>query len=686
MTDFIEYALRGVPFGCVFALVAVGLVLTYKTSGVFNLAFGAQAYVVAVLFYVFNTQQHWPTWLAFFLAVVVVAPLIGLLLDWALFRHLRTAPPIVGLVTSLGLLVAVPEFVKIFFDETAVQSVRGVWPTDEFDLPRLYQVFGFDLDGNELATMGTLVVVAVGLTVLFRYTALGLAMRAVVESPRMTALAGINADRVGSVSWMLSSLLAGLAGVLLGPLFARLGAANFTAIIVSAIAAAAFGRLTSIPLALIGGVLLGVFQGLLAGYLPSDSVLAEGLRPSLPFVVLFLILVFWPGLAAKSKITDPLSGVDPPPPAPASTIRSTSLTWATRILGLVVGGSVFLWLMSSANTYWIGNFQLALIYATIFLSIVVITGMAGQISLCQATFAAIGAFSAAQLAQQHGVPVLVALVIGAALAAVVGALLAVPSLRLGGIFLTLATLAFALMFESVLQPLGWVSGGAVTAEIGRPSLGPISFEGERAFLVFCLLVLVVAGTIVAMVRRGTVGRYFDALRGSEVAAASIGINATRSRITAFALSAGIAGIGGALLAVQNGAPRTIDYAYFFGLFWVALVVSLGSRTVEGAVSAGLGFILIPIMLESWIPNLVNAIQPWYHLSALPKAWYFVLTGLAALTYARHPEGVLENNKRQSLLATQRWLDRRAERRRGRDSPDESAPPDAPTLAMGTEPS
>ena len=138
-------------------------------------------------------------------------------------------------------------------------------------------------------------------------------MRAVVESPRMTALAGINSDRVSVFSWMLSSLFAGLAGVLMAPLFTQLAANNFTILLVAAIAAAAFARLTSIPMALLGGLLLGILQGILAGYLPLNSVLANGLRPSLPFVLLFLLLLFWPGLRQQREVTDPLAGVDPPP-------------------------------------------------------------------------------------------------------------------------------------------------------------------------------------------------------------------------------------------------------------------------------------------------------------------------------------------------------------------------------------
>src|SRR5207248_128817 len=202
-----------------------------------------------------------------------------------------------------------------------------------------------------------------------------------------------------------SSAFAGLAGVLLAPLFAQLAAPNFTILLIAAIAAAAFGRLTSIPLAFLGGILLGVAQGILGGYLPADSVLSNGLRPSLPFVVL---------------------------------------------------------------------------------SITVITGMAGQISLCQASFAAVGSFGTAQLAQRFDMPVLLTMVIGAAMAAIVGALLAIPALRLGGIFLALATLAFALMFESIFVPLDWVSGGVLPTKVPRPPL----FERDRAFLFLALVLLV----------------------------------------------------------------------------------------------------------------------------------------------------------------------------------------------------
>jgi branched-chain amino acid transport system permease protein len=477
------------------------------------------------------------------------------------------------------------------------------------------------------------------LTALFRWTTIGLQMRAVVESPRMTELAGINADRVSAFSWALSSTFAGLAGVLLAPLFAQLAAPNFTILLIAAIAAAAFGRLTSIPLAFLGGILLGVAQGVLGGYLPSDSILANGLRPSLPFVVLFLLLLFWPGLRQRREIVDPLSGVDPPPPGLAAAQRMRALTYATWGLGAVViaiGLYVAFFVVSS---FWLLIITKAVIFALIFLSITVITGMAGQISLCQASFAAVGAAGTAQLVSRFDLPVLLTMIIGAVIAAAVGALLAIPALRLGGIFLALATLAFAFMFESIFVPLEWVSGGVLPTKVPRPTF----LESDRSFLLFALGLLMIVAIGVILVRKGTTGRYLDALRGSETAASAIGINPAKARVIAFALSAGIAGLGGGLLTIQETqANFAANFTPLFGLVWIAIVVTLGSRTVEGAVQAGLAI--------AFVPEILKAL-------GLSPSYQFILFGLGALTFARHPEGIVEFNKRRSLEAVQRWLTR-----------------------------
>ena len=669
MTELLSYAIRGFPVGCVFALMAVGLVLTYKTSGVFNLAFGAQAFVSAAVYYETRVRHDWPIVPAFVLAVVILGPAIGFVLDKALFRHLRTAPPIARLVTSLGLLVAIPQMVQIWFGSSAAFNPLGIAPDPE----RIYRLGDYALDANQMATILITLGVVGALTVLFRSTALGLRMRAVVESPRMTELNGVNADRVSSFSWMLSSFLAGLAGVLLAPLFAQVEANGFFTLLVAAVAAAAFGGLSSIPLTFAGGIALGVLQQVLAGYLPSGSILSQGLRPALPFVVLFLLLLFWPALRDRTHSTDPLAGVDPPPPAPAATYRSEGLTRLTRVLAVVtvVGfiAASLLWF----DDFWLLLFTKGLIFGLIFLSITVITGMGGQISLSQATFAGVGAFTTAQLVSSLGLPVLATMLLGALAAAAVGALLALPVMRLDGIYLTLATLAFALMWENVLVPQDWVSGGQLGVEVPRPLVGPIDFADDRAFLLLCMALLAVVSMVVILVRRGTTGRNLDALRGSELAATSIGIDPRRARITAFALSAGIAGLGGGLLASQEGRATSIDFVFFLGLFWVVVVVTLGSRSVQAAITAGLSFMLVPELLSrldlSALPAILNPAEN-------PAAIASIIFGLGALTYAKHPEGILEHQTRSSIEFTNRRL-AVFRRWRGSDEPSDQAPPDQP---------
>jgi branched-subunit amino acid ABC-type transport system permease component len=652
VTDLVGYVIRGIPFGCVFALMAVGLTLTYKTSGVFNLAFAAQAYASAAVFYQLNVNEGWALIPAFVVAVVVVAPLIGFVLDRFLFRYLRTAPTVAKLAVSLGLLVAIPGIVQLWFGSGAAFAPPVLW-TEQF---AIYHFGGYAITGAEAVTVVATAASVVGLTVLFRYSNIGLQMRAVVESPRMTELAGINADRVGALAWVMSSLFAGLAGVLLAPLFGELLPANFTVLLVAAIAAAAFGRLTSIPLVLAGGLLLGILQGILAGYLPTGSILAQGLRPSLPFVMLFLLLLFLPGLQKRAEITDPLSGVDPPPPGLAAAQRSRGLTTATHAFGVTVVAIGLVIACFGLSDFWLLLVTKAMVFGIIFLSITVITGMAGQISLCQATFAAVGGFTVAQFVDRWDLPVLLTVLAGTVLAAIVGGLLAIPVLRLSGIYLALATLAFAMMFDSVFVPLDWVSGGLFPLKVPRPEF----LVGGRAFFLFSVVVLGVVGTLVILVRRGTTGKYLDALRGSETAAAAIGINATRSRIIAFALSAGIAGLGGGLLATFDGqANYAANFTPFFGLFWLVIVVTLGVRTVEGAIQAGLALALFPELLNTL------GISPEYQ---------FILFGLGALTFARHPEGLLEFAKRRQLDAIQRMIDRR---QRGGRAPD--LPPGAAEL-------
>ncbi len=231
--------------------------------------------------------------------------------------------------------------------------------------------------------------------------------------------------------------------------------------------------------------------------------------------------------------------------------------------------------------------------------------------------------------------------------------------------------------------LSWVSGGLFPVVAPRPQMGSIDFASDKSYLALCLVVLVIVSVVVIQVRNGTTGRYLSAVRGSEVAAASVGINPMRARIIAFALSAGIAGVGGALLASYEGHANKIDYSAALGLFWVVIVVTLGPRTVEGAIQAAIGFVLFPArVLTDWLPWLVNHVQPFLHVNSLPVATQFIFFGLGAVTYAKHPEGVLEANKLKSLAKVQTFIDRF---KRGSTPTSTPAPEVAPAGPAETAP-
>jgi branched-chain amino acid transport system permease protein len=662
--DVLRGVLQGTPPGAVYALIALGFVLTYKTSGVFNLAFGAQAYVSGAMYFALHVDRGWPSAAAFVVAVVLLAPGLGLLLERLIFRHLRSAPAVSKLVLTIGLSLAIPNLFNLVagffldFKPGVGQTPQGIAPDGA---SVFYDPFGvYALSRNELVAVVVATVSMVGLAALFRWTAIGLRMRAVVESPRMVELNGIRADRVSAFAWALSSFFAGLAGVLIAPRFNTLAPGDFFNLVVIAIAAAAVGRLVSLPGALVGGLGLGIAIALIDTFLPrwveSASWLepvADNVAPAMPFVVLFAVLVFWPAIRQSREAADPMAGVEPPPPSLAALDRTRKMTLATRAFGVVFFVAVGAVLLLRGDSFWLLLVTQAVILSTIFLSVTVITGMAGQISLCQGSFAAIGGFTVFQLVDRYDMSVLAGAAMGAVVAGAVAALLSLPVLRLGGIWVAIATLAFAFFFDAVLVRQPFLGGGGTSllqgTRVPRPTLGPWDLDNDKAFLVLAVVVFALASALVMLVRSGTTGRTLAALRGSPLAAEAIGISPVRARVIAFALSGFIAGLGGALLSIQE---QNVNYAKnftpFAALFWLVLVVSLGSRTIEGAGNAGAAFALFDAVILKgaflgWILRSEDRIPGLFPIS---PDWRFVLFGLTAIQFARHPEGMVEAGKRR----------------------------------------
>ncbi len=670
MEQFLRFALPGVPYGCSFAIVAVGLVLTYQATGVFNFAFGAQAFASAFVFAWLVLHQGFPVWAAFLLAVVVLAPLLGLVFDRFLFSKIPNTANTAKVVTSICLAVGIPALLPVFFGNQTLLNP----PSILFQQSTVYfTFFGTPVTGNFLSSIIVTAAALLLLVVLMRFTPLGLQMRGAVESRRLVQLDGVNADGVVSVAWMVSSLLAGLAGVLLAPTYNQVNAEDFITLAVAAMAAAAVAVLRSMPVAAIAGIAIGVIELTLRSYLPTSgawTVVNATILPSFPFIVLVVALLVVPGLRELGESKDPMASIDPPPPPITAASRAPQMDriirvgWYVLLAGFVV--SMLTWIPPA----WESVFNEGLAYSTIFLSITLITGMAGQLSLAQATLAGVGAFTAAQFANHLGLSMLVGGVVGAVLAAMVAVVLAVLSLRLRGIGLALMTLAAALFFTTTIFGLPSVGGGIGGLKLQSTWTRPFdlfALDGH-AYFVVAMVVLVVCALGTLMVQRGTVGRYLAAMRGSETGATSLGINLNWQRILIFALSGAVAGLGGTLLAISHGVASATTFNYEYSFAFVVVVITTGVSTIEGAIQAGIAFTVIQYLLQNYAPAQLSGLT-------------IVIFAFGALTYTKHPQGVLEYQKRTWTLRFQRWVFRTG----GSDGGTEAPPPTGTGAHAGTVP-
>ncbi|MGO8873092.1 MAG: ABC transporter permease subunit [Acidimicrobiales bacterium] len=640
MEHFLGFAIPGIPYGCTYAIVAVGLVLTYQATGVFNFAYGAQAYTSAFLFTRFVQNQHLPIWLAFLLSVVVLGPALGLAFDHFLFRKIPNTNTTAKLVTGITLFVGIPSVLSVIFGNANQYNP----PSILFSPGTVYfRVAGTPINGIYLTTVLTTVIVLAALVALMRLTNLGLQMRGAVESRRLIELDGVNAGRVVAVAWAISGLMAGLAGVLLAPIYGQLQFSDYAALMVAAFAAAAWAVLRSMPIAALVGILMGVVSTVLAGYLPVSSVWSSATLTSLPFIVLMAALLIVPGLRSLDRTKDPLSSVDPPTPPTTATLRAPQIDRVIRVLWYVLLGAFIVSMLTWIPTSWENVFNAGLVFATIFLSITLITGMGGQLSLAQATLAGVGAFTAAQLANHLGLSLLVGGLVGAVAAAVVAVVLAFASVRLRGLGLALMTIAAALFFDNTVFPqLTSGNGQGLDVKPQWVGLGIFNPNGH-AFFVLAMLVLLVCIAGVLLVRKGTTGRFLGAMRGSETAAAGLGINLTWQHVLVFAMSGVVAGLGGTLMSIQQQQVNPALFNYQISLVFVVVVVTTGVSTVEGAINAGFGFVILQQLL-TYVPARFGG-----------NSLVIVFFAFGALTYSAHPEGILEYQKRRWTLRMERLI-------------------------------
>jgi branched-chain amino acid transport system permease protein len=600
VSDLLAFTVVGIVTGAIYAVAASGLVVTYTTSGVFNIAHGAMGMLMAFLYWQVRYDWGWPAPISLVFVTLIVAPLLGVLIERTLARDLGKASLVSSLVVTIGLLLLL------------MGLAINIWPPEGRRVDGFFGPGGIDvgpiiLTWHDLTTLGVAAGVALGLRLLMFRTRAGITMRAVVDHRGLATLVGAHPARSTMLSWALGSSLAAMAGILLAPVL-QLNVQALTLLVVNAYAAAMVGRLRSVPLTFVGALVLGLAESYAVGYLPSTGLFAN-VRLAIPTLMLFVVLLLLPEVRLSGGTT--------------IAARMPRVPGLTRSLvagaGLIAGAAA---LAAVLDEDTLSKVAPGLALGLIALSLVPLTGWAGQVSLCQMTFAGFGAFAMTKVAAD-GAPI--GLLAAVALAVPLGALVALPAVRLRGLYLALATLAFATLADNVIFIRSDVFGDLGSVRVDRLEVAGVSFASERAYFVLLAAVFAVIAVGLLALRRGTFGRRLSALRDSQVACATMGLNTTITKVQVFALSAAIAALGGVLYAGLDESAGAADFTMFSSLPLVLLAVLGGITAVSGALVGGLVLAGFPVLAEevSWLESLA-----------------ILGPGLIGVTLARRPDGIV----------------------------------------------
>ena len=577
----------GVSVGSIYAIAASGIVVTYTTSGIFNFAQGAIGMFMAFVYWELRVNRGLPAPLALFLTILVIAPALGALIERLLIRLVYDKSLVVQLVVTLGVMFFLMGLAVTIWNPTESRSIDFFFGTEGFEVGSTFVLW------HRFITILTAVAIAILLRLLLYRTRIGVTMRAVVDNRGLAGLHGARPEAASMLSWAIGSSLAAVSGILL---VAELGLQvdALTLLIINAFAAAIVGRLRSLPLTYIGGILLGIVVTFQTNFLDWSGRFSTT-SFAIPTIFLFIALLAVP----QARIALRRAPADPKLHQPR-----VPRIWETG-LGMIAVFAV-VWLISrNMGQVNLNRVTLAIVVAVLMLSLVPLTGWAGQVSLAQITFAGAGAFAVYQWAPfGSGSPV--SLLVAAAFAIPFGFLMTIPALRLQGLYLALASLAFARMAESLFFDQPEIFGNGAKS-VPRLSVFGYRFTDQRAYLLLVTAIFGVMAIFVVWLRRGRFGRRMIALRDSEAACATLGVNRFRTKLAVYALAAAMAGFAGALLGMQRGTAATQDFALLSPLAIpiVLLVVVGGVETVSGALIGGITYILFVVTKEnfdtSWLP-------------------------------------------------------------------------------------
>jgi ABC-type branched-subunit amino acid transport system ATPase component/branched-subunit amino acid ABC-type transport system permease component len=591
----LPFIIIGIVTGSVYGLAGVGLVLTYKTSGIFNFAQGALATVAAYAFYYLNVEMGlaWPV--AALISVLILGAVLGLGFE-LMARRVARGPLAWRIVATIGIVLIVEAVFSIVHGSATLTTPHYLSQTT-------VQIFGAYVTYEQIIVTVISLGAAIALYVFFRTARLGKAMRAVVDDPDLLGLAGTSPERVRRWAWVIGCVFAAASGVLLAP-SVPLDPNVLTLLIVQAFGAAAIGRFTSLPLTLAGGLAIGIASSILTEYINSTSLLA-GLPPSLPFIVLFLVILFSP----RGRLTVRQFG-----------LRRAQIAWQApgrvQLAGLAAV-AVFLITVPSWVGYQITGWTLALTYVILLLSLGLLAKTSGQVSLCHITFAAIGAVAFSKLIS-GGVPWIPALLICGLIVVPIGAVLAVPAIRLSGLYLALATFGFGLLVQDMFYNSSVMFGVTnIGISMPMPHLSWLKVDGTTGFYYVVLLITALVAGAVVVLTRSRLGRLLRSMSDSPLALTTSGTSVRVTMVIVFCISAYLAGIAGALSGMVVSTASGANFPPLESLSLIALImISVGGVPWYALIgAAGLG--LVPVYLDS----------------ANTNNWLEIIFGVAAVTGA-----------------------------------------------------
>lgn len=573
------YAFSGLGIGSIAALVGVGLLVTYRATGVFNFAQGAVGALAAYFYWQLDVKWGLFGWFSALLVLLVAAPLFGFLVERTVFRPLQRreasrAESLVATIGILGLLVGV--MVVVFGVQT--RPAAPLLPSSPI------QVGSLTIESSSLIDLAFVLVATVGLALVTRFTQLGTQIRAVVDRRDLAELSAINSGKVSAIAWATGTTLAALTGMLLAQQTNSLNPDQLTLLLLEIFAVPVIAGLVNIPVAIAAGLAIGIAQAEMNLFNPANNTVTQvwsQLEANLFVVVLILALLLRKRLVGSGSD----AGADAGSAANLARRRSGEPSELRQAFQYGVAAiAVFSPLLFSADGLRAAQNIPAL--GIIFVSIVAVTGFSGQISLGQGGYAGLGALIFAKLSGD--VTQLVALLVAVVGAAVVGFITGYPAIRRRGLFLALTTFGVgAFVYEFVFEQPYFTSDISVS----RPALFGLSLNGDRAFYLFELAMLGLAFYIMSTLQRGRLGRALIAIRDSELGARSVGVDVRHLKIFIFTVSAGLAGLGGALIAEQSRSfTDTAFDPLSSSIFWFAVVVVFGSDSPGGAV-VGAAFVV-----------------------------------------------------------------------------------------------